>query len=85
VGYRTVSALEVPQALTFYQAMGTPAVLLQDLPSKISQRVIRSVSWADLDTTHGRSWLGRVLTQATHGGWRAFNLRLAAERRRKRS
>jgi hypothetical protein len=43
-------------------------VLLHELPSKIGQRVLRSVTWTELDRP---------------GGWSALNLRAAVARLRK--
>lgn len=59
-------------------------MLLQELPSKISQRVLKSVSWTEVDTAAPRlTRLHRVLARVTHSGWRVLDLRAAFTRLRK--
>jgi hypothetical protein len=59
-------------------------MLLQKLPSKISQRVLRSVSWTEVDRALPRvARLGRVLSRVIHGVGSVVNLRAAVMRLRK--
>jgi hypothetical protein len=53
-------------------------MLLRELPSKMSERVRRSVTWAEVErAAPGRARFRRALARLTHRGWGALNLRAA--------
>jgi hypothetical protein len=61
--------------------MEVPSMLLQDLPTKLSHRVRRSVTWTDVDiAARTRTRFRRILARVTHPGWHAPEWRAAAIR-----
>jgi hypothetical protein len=85
VGYRTVGFNQERETLVG-SVSGDPSMLLRELPSKVSERVRRSVTWAELEgAAPGRTRLRRVLARFSHRGWSALSLGAAVMWPRKRS
>lgn len=65
--------------------MEAPSMLLQDLPSKVSQRVLRSVSWTEVAiAAPRRSRLRKAFARVIPGKWTGAALAAAVTRLRQR-
>jgi len=53
-------------------------MLLREMPTKMSERIRRSVTWADVEgAVPSRPRLRRILARLSNRGWSALNVRAA--------
>jgi hypothetical protein len=77
VGYRTVSCFTTVHTPVIKQRMFAP-VLLQDLPSKTSHRLLRSVTWIEVDAAFpAHIPLRKLVGRVAHLGQRSVNAHTA--------